>query len=141
MQKKCLTPQKGQKFNFPVTGGTAKLSGRDHKFREPTRTVPLCIFRGDEFGKETFWMRTLRNWKMDPSKIYPRRENGKEALTPQRREQFIFPVEKDGTAKLLGRRHEFRETARRLDKPLGVKCSVKNFKANRKSFNLQEQKK
>ena len=78
-------------------------------------------------------MRTLRNWKMDPSEIYPRRVNGKEALTPQRREQFIFPVEKDGTAKLLGRHHEFRETARRLDKPLGVKFSVKNFKANRRN--------
>ena len=34
--KEVLTPQSGEDFIFPVADGTAKLSGRDHEFREPT---------------------------------------------------------------------------------------------------------
>ena len=45
---------------------------------------------------------------MDASEIYPRRINSKEVWTPQRREYFIFPVA-DGTVKLSGKDHEFRE--------------------------------
>ena len=62
-----------------------------------------------EFGKEIFWSWTLRNWKnMDASEVHLRRINAKEVWTPQRREDFIFPTV-DGTAKLSGRDHEFRE--------------------------------
>ena len=34
--KEVLKPQRGGYFTFPVPDGTAKLSGRDHEFREPT---------------------------------------------------------------------------------------------------------
>ena len=46
--------------------------------------------------------------KMDASEIYPRRINAKEVMTPQREGYFIFPIA-DGTSKILGRVHEFRE--------------------------------
>ena len=46
--------------------------------------------------------------KMDASEIYPRRDNAKEVLTPQREAHFVFTVA-DGTAKLSGRDDEFRE--------------------------------
>ena len=53
---------------------------------------------------------------MDASEIHPRRINAKEVLTPQRREDFsIFPTA-DGTAKLSGGDHEFREPT------LGTTC-------------------
>ena len=39
---------------------------------------------------------------LDASDIHPRRLNGKEVLTPQKGEHFIFPIA-DGTAKLCGR--------------------------------------
>ena len=31
-----LIIQKDDEFTFPVSGGTAKLSGRDYEFRKPT---------------------------------------------------------------------------------------------------------
>ena len=34
--KKVLTPQREEHFVFTVADGTAKLSGRDDEFREPT---------------------------------------------------------------------------------------------------------
>ena len=34
--KEVLTPQRCEDFIFRVAAGTAKLSGRDHEFREPT---------------------------------------------------------------------------------------------------------
>ena len=52
---------------------------------------------------------------MDASEIHPRRINAKEVLTPQRGEEFLFPVA-DGTAKLSGKDHEFREPARRQER-------------------------
>ena len=35
--KQVLISQEGDEFIFPVADGPAKLSGRDHDFREPTR--------------------------------------------------------------------------------------------------------
>ena len=35
--KEVLTPQRREKFVFPAADGTAKLSVRDHEFREPTQ--------------------------------------------------------------------------------------------------------
>ena len=52
---------------------------------------------------------------MDASEIHPRRINAKEVLTPQRGEEFLFPVA-DGTAKLSGKDHEFREPAQRQER-------------------------
>ena len=49
---------------------------------------------------------------MDASEIHPRRINAKEVLTPQKGDEFIFPIA-DGTAKWSGRDQEFRETTLR----------------------------
>ena len=54
---------------------------------------------------------------IDASEIHPSRINAKEVLTPQRREDFIFPVA-DGTAKWSGRDHEFREPTLRQEQPV-----------------------
>ena len=54
--------------------------------------------------------------KIDTSEIYRRRINAKEILTPQKGDKSIFTVA-DGTAKLLGRDHEFRESAQRQEQP------------------------
>ena len=35
--KEVLIPQKGEESKFPVADGTAKVSGRDCEFREPTQ--------------------------------------------------------------------------------------------------------
>ena len=35
-RKRCLISLKEKEFIFPVADGTAKLSGRDHEFRQPT---------------------------------------------------------------------------------------------------------
>ena len=51
---------------------------------------------------------------MGASDIISRRINAKEVSTPQRGEYFIFPVA-DGTAKLSGRDHEFRESTQRRE--------------------------
>ena len=49
--KEVLISQKGDEFIFPVAGGTAKLSGGDYDFREPTprreRTVRSDNLSGD----------------------------------------------------------------------------------------------
>ena len=55
---------------------------------------------------------------MDASDIHPRRINAKEVLTPQRGDFYIFPTA-DGTAKLSGRDHEFREITPRREQPVG----------------------
>ena len=52
---------------------------------------------------------------MDATEIHPRRINAREVLTPQRGEEFLFPVA-DGTAKLSGKDHEFREPAQRQER-------------------------
>ena len=55
---------------------------------------------------------------MDASDIYPPRINAREILTPQRWEIFIFQVG-EGTAKLSGRDHKFREPNPRQEQPVG----------------------
>ena len=42
----------------------------------------------------------------------------KKGITPREGEHSIFPIA-DGTAKLLGRDHEFPESTLRLEQPLG----------------------
>ena len=53
--------------------------------------------------------------KLDASDIYPRRINAKEVLISQKGDEFIFPVA-DGTAKLPGKDHEFREPTLRRER-------------------------
>ena len=54
--------------------------------------------------------------KIDASETYPRRINSKEVLTPHKEDTFTFPTA-DGTAKLLGRDNDFRESALRQEQP------------------------
>ena len=46
-----LISQKGDEFVFPFTNGTAKLSGRDYEFREPTVTLEPTV-RREDFSRE-----------------------------------------------------------------------------------------
>ena len=52
--------------------------------------------------------------KLDASEIYPRRINAKVILIRQKDDEFIFPFP-DGTAKMLGRDHEFGEPTLRRE--------------------------
>ena len=52
--------------------------------------------------------------KLDASEIHPRRISAQEELISQKEEEFIFPVA-DGTAKLSGRYHGFREPTLRRE--------------------------
>ena len=54
---------------------------------------------------------------MDASDIYPRRIKVKEALISQKDDEFVFPFA-DGTAKLFGRDHEFREPTPKREQPV-----------------------
>ena len=74
------------------------------------------------------------------SEMYPRRINAKEVLTPQKGVNFLIIPVADGTAKLPGRDHEFREPTPRREQPARAKISVENFKAKRKGSNGQKQK-
>ena len=76
--------------------------------------------------------------KLDASTIYLQTINAKDVLTSQKRDEFKFPVV-DGTAKLSGRDHEFREPTLRREQTEGAKISVDNFKANWKGLNRQNQ--
>ena len=69
------------------------------------------IWKGDIFGANIEELE-----KIDTSEIYRRRINAKEILTPQKGHNFIVPIA-DGKAKLLGRDHEFRESAQRQEQP------------------------
>ena len=51
---------------------------------------------------------------LDASDIHARRPKSKEITTPKLVKSFIFPIA-DGTAKLFGRDHEFREPTPRRD--------------------------
>ena len=55
---------------------------------------------------------------MDASEIHPRRIDAKEVLTPQKG-NVLYSKKTDGTAKLSGRDHEFREPTLRVEQPLG----------------------
>ena len=61
------------------------------------------------------WQQIWKIWKkLDASEIYPRRINAKKVLTTQKYDEFIFPLA-DGTSKLSGRDHEFREPTPRRE--------------------------
>ena len=79
----------------------------------------MCINRGGRIWKGDILVADIGKLeKMDASEIYPRRVNANEALTPQRREDFIFPIA-GSTAKSSGRDQEFREPTQRREQPVG----------------------
>ena len=49
--KEVLITQKGDEFKFPVADGSAKLSGRDFAFREPTLRWEQTV-RSEDFSGE-----------------------------------------------------------------------------------------
>ena len=49
--KEVLTPTKRDEFIFPIADGTAKLSGRDQEFREPTPRQHRPVWNED-FSRE-----------------------------------------------------------------------------------------
>ena len=53
---------------------------------------------------------------MDASEIHARRVNAKAVMTPHKSEHSIFPFA-EGTVKLSGRDHEFREPTLRREQP------------------------
>ena len=48
--KEVLTPQRGDEFIFPTADGTAKLSGRDQEFQEPTSDDLSGELQGESEG-------------------------------------------------------------------------------------------
>ena len=46
-----MITQEGDEFIFPVAGGTAKLSGRDHEFRDPTLRREQTV-RSEDLSRE-----------------------------------------------------------------------------------------
>ena len=55
---------------------------------------------------------------MEASEIYHRRINAEAVLTPQKGEHFIYIPNADGTEKLSGRDHKFREPTMRREQPV-----------------------
>ena len=67
--------------------------------------------------------------KLDASEIYPRRINAKEVLISQKGDEFRFPFA-DGTAQLLGRDHEVRESILRQYDSVGSEDLRGEFQGN-----------
>ena len=78
--------------------------------------------RRREFGKEMFWSQTLRNWKTSTHrKSIPEVSMQRKYLRKKKGEKLKDANSADGTAKLSGRDHEFREPAQRREQPVGSK--------------------
>ena len=93
-----------------------------------------------EFGKEILWLQTLRSWKiLDASEIHARRVNAKAVMTPHKSEHSIFPFA-EGTVKLSGRDHEFREPTLRREQPERSEDLGENFKDTRRGLNRPKRK-
>ena len=72
--KEVLIRQKDDEFIFPTADGTAKLSGRDYEFREPTQkrepTVRSEDLSGDiqsELGES---QPTFKRWRWSPKRLW-----------------------------------------------------------------------
>ena len=100
---------------------SARDQSRLHQFGKkvlPGIFLGICIARGENW-KGDIWVSDIEELgTFDASEIHARRLNAKEVLTPQSEEHFIFPYT-DGTAKLSGRDHEFRERTLRREQPVG----------------------
>ena len=67
-----------------------------------------------EFGKEIFWLLTLKNWKFGCIGNLSPEIECKRSLDNSQNREFVFSVT-DGTAKLLGRDNEFQEPTPRRE--------------------------
>ena len=97
---------------------SARDKSRRHSFEKkvlPGIFIGYVLYAGIWTG-DIFVTNIEELEKIDASEIYRRRINAKEISTPQKVDNFVFPVA-DGTAKLLGRDHEFRESAQRHEQP------------------------
>ena len=85
-----------------------------------------------ESGKEMFWSQTLRSWRtMDASEINPRRIKCKRSIDATKGWTFLFPVA-DGTAKLSGRDHEFREPTLWREQPVSERSERRTSRRTRR---------
>ena len=105
-ERRFVEPFNGPTIPFGAMVGYDPISARDqsrlHQFGKKVLPGKFLGYAFEELEK------------IDASEIHVRRLNAKEALTPQKGGNFIFPVA-DGTAKMLGRDHEFRESALRQE--------------------------
>ena len=84
-----------------------------------TWNIPrICVDCGGLWKGDTLIADIEELEKMDASEIYPRRINVKEVWISQNGENSIFPIA-DGTAKVSGRDHEFREPTPRREQLVG----------------------
>ena len=77
----------------------------------------LWTDREGEFGNEISWYQTWKIWKIWMHQIFSLKNQSKGSIDQSKNDEFIFPIA-DGTAKLSGRHHEFRETTVRLEQPV-----------------------
>ena len=59
LDAKAITSKSGEKIRFPIAGGTAKLLGTDHEFREST-------LRQDELGESEEFREELQGSSIEP---------------------------------------------------------------------------
>ena len=64
-----------------------------------------------EFGRVTYWLQTLRSWRMAHRKSTQKRLNAKEVIFPTEKGNFIFPIA-HGRIKLSGGDQELRTPIR-----------------------------
>ena len=103
--KQVLISQKGDEFIFPVADGTAKFSGRDYEFREPTlrreQTVRSEDFSGDLQGEPGESQPTESTddaeawadfWSIQGDVIYRHHNEPRGQLFVPKEETFPFPL-------------------------------------------------
>ena len=84
---------------------TAKDHSRIHQFGKkvlPGLFLGYVLYAGEEFGRVTYWLQTLRSWRRwTHRKSTLKRLNAKEVICHKEKGEFIFPIA-DGRIKTLG---------------------------------------
>ena len=84
----------------------------------PTWNIPWIYVNRGEIWKGDILVQPFEELEnLDASEIHARRLNAKEVSMPEKGDNFVLPIA-DGTAKLLGRDHEFRESDLRQEQPV-----------------------
>ena len=114
-------PFKGPMIPFGVMVECHPISPKDQaRIHQLGKKVLPGIFLGYELIEGRIWKGDIliadleELSEFDASDIYRRRINAKEVLIRQKDDEFIFPIA-DGTARLSGRDHEFREPTLRRE--------------------------